>query len=507
MKKQVIKSLLLYRGPQGESRDPFTDFVPIGLFNILKALLDKGVEANLVNFSKYKSSDVEKYVKEHDVDIVFISSYFGNHIHSYNLAKIFKKYHKKTYTVIGGPISILGKEILERIPHIDFVIRGEGEESALMLIEALWSNKKLSEVPNLIYRKEGQIIENDLKLIEDIDKFFFFPSELMPHCIDVAEENFAVLITSRGCPFKCNFCSSPVLWQRKIRTHSTNLLIGYLRDLRKCFGTLYFSIRDDNFLSNKKRAKEFCKLLIQEGLYYLWNTQSSAKFIDNELAETLSNAGCDQIQMGIESASIRQLAFLNKNINLSEVKEAINNMRNNLIRSFGYFITGMKESMKDIKTTLNFIRTSGLMDAVVAPLAIYPGTELSKTYPIEIFFTDREILYYDIYSYKKYYPLFLEAFEEIYKRGFTFAELNHKRNYNFKNNIVKYFAFRRNEKSSLAYLEEIKTREQYNPWSYYLLGKHFYKRNPLLSVKYLEKAGQLLFNKNKEIFNLLRKNI
>lgn len=505
MKKQVTKCLLIYRGMQGENRDIFTDFVPMGLFNILKALLDAGFEAHLINLSKFKDKDVEKFIKQSEYHIVFISSFFGNHTVSFEIAKLFKKYHKKTYTVVGGPISVIGKEILKRIPDIDFVIKGEGEESIISLIEALNCNKNFNNVRNLIYRKSGQIIENPVRFIENIDNYFFIPSEIYQYCKEVEQENFFILITSRGCPFNCSFCSSPVIWQRKLRFHSINLLIAYIKDIRKNFGSLYFSIRDDNFLSNRKRVEEFAKLLINEKLYFLWNTQGSAKFIDEELTAILSKAGCDQVQMGIESAVSRQLKFLNKNLNLDEVKEAIKNLRKNLIRPFGYFICGMKETYEEIMVNLNFIKTSGLIDAVIAPLAIYPGTELSKKYPVDLFFQDKEIIYYDFTSFKRYVNYFLEAFAEIYKKGFTNCELSLKKDYNFKDNIVRYHKNKRNEKKSLEYLTEIMKKEPDNPWAYYLLGKHFYKKAPSVSQKYLDKANILLYRKNREIRKLLQK--
>lgn len=505
MKKQVTKCFLVYRGMQGELRDPFTDFVPIGLFNILKALLDKGLEVNLINLSKYTKKEVEKFIKDTYCQVVFISSFFGNHMISFEIAKLFKEYHKNTYTVIGGPISILGKEILKRFSFIDFVIKGEGEEASSLLIDALNEHKDFSKVSNLVYRRGDKIIENPVELIKNIDNFFFLPSQIIQYCSNVDEENFSIIITSRGCPFNCNFCSSPLLWQRKIRFHSMDLLLEYLKDLRKCFGTLYFSIRDDNFLFSKERIKNFTQSLIREKLYYLWNTQGSASFIDNELAETLSDAGCDQVQMGIESASLKQLKFLNKNLNLSWAKEAIKILRNNLIRPFGYFICGMKESPEEITNTLNFIKTSGLMDAVVAPLAIYPGAGLSKNYPVDIFFKNQEILYYDLNSFRKYKNLFLKTFEEIYQKGFSLNELNLNKKYSFKNNIVKYFAYRRNEQKSLDFLKEIVDREPKNPWGYYLLGKHFYKKNSTLAIKYLTKADEILNGKNEEIKKLIKK--
>jgi anaerobic magnesium-protoporphyrin IX monomethyl ester cyclase len=506
MKSQVDKCLLIYRGPQKESKDYFTDFVPIGLFNILYSLLKEGFDAKLINFSRYKTEDIIHFFKNNNYNVVFISTFFGNHYESFKIARLAKKYAPKSITILGGPFSILGKEILKKIPEIDFVIKGEGEEASIKLLKAIKGNETFEHINNLVYRSKDKLVENTVRFIENIDDYFFLPSMIMPYCSNIKPENFAILISSRGCPFKCSFCSSPKIWQRKIRMHSINLLIDYVKDLRKNFGSLYFSIRDDNFLVNQKRVLNFAESLSKENLYFLWNTQGSAKYINDELAFCLSNAGCDQIQMGIESGSKKILHFLNKHIDLIDVLKAIKTLRNNLIRPFGYFICGMKESMEDTKRTLNFIRKSGLIDAVLSPLVIYPGTALSKNYPINEFFKDREIIYYDKKSYEKYKELYLFLFEEIYHKGYSDEEIKKNNVYNYKNNIVKYYHYStKNENKALRYLKEIIRKEPNNPWPYFLLGEHFYFKNKKMALKHLSMADKLLGSKNPDIRNKLQK--
>jgi len=506
MKKQVDKCLLLYRGPQKESKEYFTDFVPIGLFNILNSLLKEGFDATLINLSHYKTEDIIHFFKNYQYNVVFISTFFGNHYESFKIAKLAKKYAPKSITILGGPFSILGKEILKNIPEIDFVIKGEGEEASIKLLKAIKGKGTFENINNLVYRVGDKFIENPVKLIENIDDYFFLPSQIIPYCVNIKPENFSILISSRGCPYQCIFCSSPTIWQRKIRTHSINLLIDYIKDLRKTFGSLYFSIRDDNFLANPKRVINFSESLTKENLFFLWNTQGSAKYVTKELAFYLSNAGCDQIQMGIESGSEKLLHFLNKHIDLKDVLKAIKALRNNLIRPFGYFICGMKESIEDTQKTLNFIRKSGLIDAVLSPLVIYPGTALSKNYPINEFFKNREIIYYDRKSYDKYKELYLLLFEEIYHKGFSEEEIKKNNAYYFKNNIVKYYHYRtKNEDKALRYLKGIIEKEPNNPWPYLLFGEHFYFKDKKLSKHYLSIADKMLGSKNLDIRNKLQK--
>lgn len=500
MKKQVNKCLLIYIGPKKECKDYFTDFVPMGLFNILKSLLLSGYDAKLINISNLKKHDIIHIIKYSDANAFFISTFFGNHIESIKIAKIIKIYHPKSYIVFGGPFTILGKEILKRIPEVDFVIKGEGEESSVSLLNALNINMDLKDIPGIVFRTQGGIKEATQTFIENIDNYFFLPSELIPYCENITPENFEIIITSRGCPFNCNFCSSPSIWNSKIRTHSIKLLIDYIKDLRKCFGSLYFSIRDDNFLFSRNRVVEFTKSIIDEQLFFLWNTQSSAKFIDEELANFLSLSGCDQVQIGIESGSEKLLKFLNKKINLKNVSNVIKILRNNLIRPFGYFICGMNETITETKQSIDFIKKSGLIDAIISPLVIYPGTKFGERYPVEVFFDGREIIYFDRKGYEKFKDLYLFTFEEIYKKGFSEIEISSNKVYQFKNNIIKYFHYRKNnEKKALNYLYEIIQKEPYNPWPYTLLGQHYFKKDRPLAKRFFEKADKMLNGKNMEI--------
>ncbi|MEJ2688343.1 MAG: cobalamin-dependent protein [Deltaproteobacteria bacterium] len=213
VRRSTKKIVLLYRGPQGAGRDEFTSFVPAGFFNILKSLLGAGYRATLHNLSDTPRRHLKEALADLVADAFFLSAFYGNHLETARIASLLKELYPKVPVVLGGPLSVLGDEILKRWPQVDFVIRGEGEEAGIMLLECLFTGgHNLAAIAGLCRRAGDAIHYRPAKLLGDIDRFFYLPSEILPHCFGVSNDNLAVLISSRGCPYRCAFCSSAVLW-------------------------------------------------------------------------------------------------------------------------------------------------------------------------------------------------------------------------------------------------------------------------------------------------------
>lgn len=411
---------LFYRGPQRECKNEFSNLVPVGLFNILYYLKKNGINAKLYNLSHFSEKKLYGFLNNLKPEISFISSFYGNHWEAIKLSELIKKNYPNSVTIIGGPISVIGEDILRKFRNIDYIIYGEGETASLKLVKFLHEKiTNIKEIENLIYWENDKIKKNPPSFYNNIDEFFYIPSQIKNNVNFVQDENFQVLITSRGCPFSCSFCSSPVLWGRKVRFHSIENIIRYVKDLIENLGLNYFSIRDDNFLANKKRVVEFSKEIIKRDWDINFNLQGSASFVDETTIKFLSRAGCDQIQIGIESLSPRILDFFNKKIDIKKLEDQIKLIRKYKIIPFGYFIAGLNECDEDIEPTINFIKSSGLMAGVLSPLVIYPGTELAKKANITDFFIKgKEIIFYSKKSFLKYKRRFDEAFKIAMSRTF-----------------------------------------------------------------------------------------
>jgi radical SAM superfamily enzyme YgiQ (UPF0313 family) len=147
--------------------------------------------------------------------------------------------------------------------------------------------------------------------------------------------------------------------------------------LRNRYGLLYFSIRDDTFTADKGRVLEFCRLLLQEKVYIIWNCQSRVNCVDEEMLFWMKRAGCECVQFGVESGSSRVLKALGKNISPEQIRKAARATRKAGINLSVYLITGVPgEVEEDLKATLRLLEEIRPNDGQVSPLVYYPGTIL-----------------------------------------------------------------------------------------------------------------------------------
>jgi radical SAM superfamily enzyme YgiQ (UPF0313 family) len=192
-----------------------------------------------------------------------------------------------------------------------------------------------------------------------------------------ADSQFEFIITSRGCPAACTFCSSPEFWGRGLRFRSAAHMVDEVRLLRERHGVVYVSVRDDTFTVNKRRVIDFCRGLIDAKIDLLWDCQSRVNIVDEERLVWMRRAGCTHIQYGVESGSPRMLERLNKGIRLEEIRAAAALTRRVGLGLSIYLITGIdSENDDDLESTLRLVEEIRPHDGLVSPLTVYPGTGL-----------------------------------------------------------------------------------------------------------------------------------
>ncbi|MEA1904867.1 MAG: radical SAM protein [Candidatus Hadarchaeota archaeon] len=341
-------------------------------------LEEEGYEVKIVDSPTlgYELSDVREEIKGFNPELVGITSTTPAIYDAYKVAKVAKELNPTCTTVIGGPHpTFTAKQTLKECLHLDIAVRGEGEET----IREIAFSKDLESIEGITYRKNGKIVENESRPpIMDLDSLPFPAYHLLPMGkYKAGGSRYATMVTSRGCPFNCIFCSSSRICGKVWRGKSPQRVLEQIELLLNEYGVREIEMLDDTFTLNKNRARKICDLIIEEGLDVSWSCSSRVDTIDRSLAEKLKEAGCHTVYMGIESGTQKILDHLKKGISLGQIKKAVKVVKKAGLNPVGSFILGVPgETKKQMKGTIEFAKKLGLTLAQFTLLTPYPGTEV-----------------------------------------------------------------------------------------------------------------------------------
>jgi len=379
----------------------YSRFTPLGLGYINALLRSRGYDSRILNCSAWSWKRTERFLKEERPDVLGVSVFTFNRHEAMRLAALARKAVPSCFIVAGGPHAThLPHHLLLRYPQIDVVVRGEGEETMLDLVRARERgdpNPRLAGIPGITFRPPddasgkrdvparampsatrgtGCLETPDRPVIADLDRLPHPAGDPATVGVDPVTQ-FEFIITSRGCPAACTFCSSPDFWGRGLRFRSAASMVEEVRLLRERHGVVYVSVRDDTFTVHKKRVVDFCRMLIEQKIDLLWDCQSRVNAVDEERLVWMRRAGCTHIQYGVESGSPRMLERLNKGITLEQVRAAARATRRVGLGLSIYLITGIdSETDDDLAATLRLIEEIRPHDGLVSPMTVYPGTAL-----------------------------------------------------------------------------------------------------------------------------------
>lgn len=331
----------------------------------------------IVNDSQHPIwEEIVETIEQYSPDLLGISIVFSATLKSVeNIARMVKQRDKKVKVVVGGPHSSLAPEEILGSEFFDYSVRGEGEQTLLELVQG----KKLTDIDGLSYKEHGgKIIHNpDRGFIENLDELPFPDPHLQLIPLGDLNKNFGVIATSRGCPKRCVFCSSPRLWGRKVRRRSINNAIAEVSQRYHNYGVRKFYFSDDNFNLNKSYAKELCRAIIDNNLEIEFFCEANIAPFDRELMELMKEAGCIRLKFGIESGSDRILKLMKKGITVKQIRETCSLAKEVGVPYSLYVMAGMpSETPEEMCQTLDLARE---MDADYVSLSVATpqiGTDL-----------------------------------------------------------------------------------------------------------------------------------
>lgn len=360
---------------------------PLGLAS-LSAFLEKNnrqvdiLDANALNLT---IEDIVSQVKgRHIIGITAMTPFVNTAIH---IAKKIKLQNPDSTIILGGPhATLLPVETLEMVPEIDIIVKGEGECTIVALITALTDNISLQKIPGIAFR-DKIIYDNPCSPpIQDLDELPFLSYNMLLidryrfHAPHGKKKRVMAMMTSRGCPFDCIYCSKPV-FGKKYRAQSAKRIVDEIEFLITQYDIQEIVFYDDSFTLNKKRILQLCSEIHERGITIDWSCETRVDLIDDELLSAMKTAGCFLIAYGIESGNQVILDNLRKKITLRQIEDAVRKTQSAGIMIVGYFMLGSPgETPATIEETIRFSHILNLDFAQFSLLTPFPGTEIYSKY-------------------------------------------------------------------------------------------------------------------------------
>jgi len=402
---------LLIINPPFHTRNGGGSFFPLGLGYIISSVVAQGFSWRVIDCTQmvhsFHKDDLQIFEERLSIElqkysplVVGMGPCITSQLQALKvISNCCKKVFPSTPIFAGGPLaSIQGQEWLffEDL-HIDFIIKGDGENAVPDAIRTIkdsgcFTNSRLLSWQGYSYVNEIQNIDSILFPYRELgNKDTFSTRRSATNTI----QKQAAMITSRGCPYKCNYCVSGNLRRsRTVRKRSVDNIIAemdYLHRDHKIHDVIFY---DDCFFSNPQTAfsdvKSFCEALICKNLDISWQIELRPDLLvalDDDSILLLIESGCRQINIGIEKVSASGLEFLGKADSFPGLKQKNFHIReiSNISLSATFILGGGNETRNDVIHLIKESKSLGLNFAHFNPLFVYPGTPLYN----QVFDNDR----------------------------------------------------------------------------------------------------------------------
>jgi anaerobic magnesium-protoporphyrin IX monomethyl ester cyclase len=283
--------------------------------------------------------------------------------------------------VIGTHASVFHRAIVNDYPAIDFVIRGEYEYTVLELARALRDRRDPGEIEGLTFRHDGTVVvTQDRPYIADLDRLPFPARDYFDwgryHEPTYYALPWITMISSRGCPYRCTFCSWPqTMYGHKYRVRSAKNVVDEMEHCVKKYrpGEIFFD--DDTFTIGKSRVMDICREIRDRNLQVVWSCMGRTDTVDPEMLAEMFSAGCRKIKFGVETGSEKMMETIQKGLDLSRVGEIFESARSVGMEVHGTFMIGLpgetRETVKETVTLASSIPMDSVQFSIATP---FPGT-------------------------------------------------------------------------------------------------------------------------------------
>ena len=440
---------------------------PLGLEYIGAAAMEAGHDVRII--SPYKNENLEVFAERiitESPDVIGIGPATYNFNQAKTLSRIIKVRQRKTFIVFGGyHISAVPEEVAD--PVIDLAIIGEGEYTFVEVLERLKKGLDYEDVGGISFLKNDRIIVNPRReRIHDLDKLPYplrNKNEMTAYrCRGIynppagQQSSVAQVAYSRGCPFRCSYCSSHNMWGNSVAYRDAGMVADEIQYLMDNFGTNLIFFSDLTFNLNRRKVIELCETIIRRNIKISWFCGCRPEGMDDALIGMMKEAGCTRIHYGIESIDEYSLRKIHRKKTFSFLEGALECTSRAGIITRGYLMIGYPwetaEQYETIPLILNKLSIDELRLSYFTP---FPGTssynefkEIIETNNWECYTTDRPII-----RLKD-----LEEEDLLKIRDKIFIEFYNNQDY-IKRVIAKIAAFPELHDSFLEFFEEMELKE------------------------------------------------
>jgi anaerobic magnesium-protoporphyrin IX monomethyl ester cyclase len=358
--------------------------VPLGPLYLTRALEDAGFEVDFRDYQMVESDDpfdlgVFLDFLRDPAPVIGLSCMANLLPFTVLALRALRNAYPDRTLVLGGVGSkAVEEKLLARFPWIDAIARGEGERTGPDLLRALRADGDLASVPGVSFRRNGGVVHTpDRERIENLDAIPF-PAF---GAIDLKRYAGYGMMTSRGCPYPCTFCSVAPVWSLKSYSRSPRNIVDEMEHLHRKAGVDLFLFQDEFFVSGKRQVLEFCRELRSRRLPVEWKAFGRVNLVDEETMRAMAGCGCLELRFGIESGSDRVLARIQKGFSAAEALDVVPKAIPIFPRVDAFYVWGFPfESMEDFQQSLFQMVSFRMMGARILPslLSLLPQTEIYR---------------------------------------------------------------------------------------------------------------------------------
>jgi anaerobic magnesium-protoporphyrin IX monomethyl ester cyclase len=357
-------------------------FIPLGLAYLGAVAENAGHQVKVIDCQaeKLNYETFRERIAQTPSDIIGVTATTLLYNSAMKLIDIAKEAQPKTVTVLGGSHGTFWDEnALKEYPSLDIVVRREGEQTFIELLDKIQNQSSLNNVLGITYRSADKIVRNeDRPFIEDLDALPFPAHHLMP--LESLKHNGKIifpLMSSRGCVFWCDFCSTVRMFGRGYRMRSPKNVVDEMQLVHDRYGVDQVTFYDDAFSVDRNRVVKICEELQNRKLHMKWDCGTRVDMVDRELMKTMRDAGCFAVWLGVESGSEAILGAMNKRIKLDQTRLAYKTAHQLGLMTIANVVLGFPgETEQTARETIRFVKELSPDDVGFYIATPYPGTPM-----------------------------------------------------------------------------------------------------------------------------------